>query len=81
MIRDMRGVVEEGPHPLPPRFDPAQVVGQMEADAREYLAGVGLEMRVSQRDGVPQEGTCDFRTDRLNVAVEGDVVIYVLGIQ
>jgi hypothetical protein len=39
--------------------------------------GLGFETRVVMQDGEPLAVTMDFRTDRVNVAVDGDVVVAV----
>lgn len=59
--------------------DPTDVVGFLVADARDLLARQGYRMRVTRIDGEPAVVTCDYRGDRVNVAVENGVVTEVRG--
>ncbi len=52
----------------------ATVVGSSEADAREAIVAAGCVMRVATRDGVSHPLTMDFRSNRINVAVDDGVV-------
>jgi hypothetical protein len=56
------------------------VVG-MEVDAAEStLTELGYQMRIVRLDGEDLAVTMDYREDRVNVAVEDDVVVAVEGI-
>jgi len=60
-------------------FNDRDLVGLTEEAAREKAASENVKMRVRSRDGVEQVGTCDFRTDRLNVSVKDGIVDAVQG--
>lgn len=58
----------------------AKIVGK-DLDTAEFVAKkAGYSLRVMEQDGGNCIGTCDFRTDRMNVAVEGDKVTKVLSV-
>jgi hypothetical protein len=63
-----------------PPFDPARLVGLSEADAGAHLEALGLALRVMAEDGLALLGTMDFRTDRVNVAVEDGRVVRVISL-
>lgn len=60
--------------------DVAYVVGMTVDEATAALEDDVLVLRVVERDGEPLAATMDLRTDRVNVAVENDVVVSVVSI-
>lgn len=57
-----------------------QCVGMTEQEASGYLTGIGYKMRVMWRDGKSLLGTCDFRTNRVNVAIRNGEVLRVMSL-
>jgi hypothetical protein len=55
-----------------------KIIGLDVDQARYILQQHGMWLRVMQKDGEHLMGTCDFRSDRLNVAVEDGKVIGLL---
>lgn len=49
-------------------------------DAQEFAMSFDLRVRVVKIDGEPCIITADFRTDRINVEVENDIITEVDGI-
>ena len=86
----MKGEVVRDPDPLPddwdgwvvprPTPDIDDIVGMTTLDAKAYLQDIGHTMRVMILDGQSLIGTADFRSNRVNVAVEADVVVKVLDV-
>ena len=56
------------------------LVGMTPDAARHLLRQQGLRLRVKTLDGESQIGTCDLRSDRINVAVESNVITSVIGV-
>jgi hypothetical protein len=52
-----------------------QVVGLNLYDANELAARSGCQLRVVRRDGKSADVTADFVTNRIDVEVEGDIVV------
>jgi len=52
-----------------------QVVGRNLHDANELAARSGCQLRVVRRDGKGGDFTADFVTNRIDVALEGDIVV------
>lgn len=74
----------EPAEPVEPDIDPEaallvleRYVGLPLDDFTGEAKADGYETRVVMRDGEPLAVTMDYRTDRVNVAVEGDVVVVV----
>lgn len=61
-------------------LDDLDVIGLEESKARKYCSKNGWHMRVVKRDGNYTVCTRDYRTDRLNVIVENDVVSDIQGV-
>ena len=55
-------------------------VGSPLADVEKLAADMGLTVRVLRLDGQDLPATADFRTDRVNVAVEADIVTEVISV-
>jgi len=63
-----------------PVYDPAEVVGKTEDEAKAYLEGQGFSMRATMIDGEAMMVTCDHCLDRVNVSLDGGIVSAVLGV-
>lgn len=50
-------------------FDINSVVGLTEEDAKAKIAAAGLKCRIRNKDGQAFIGTCDYRTDRVNLGI------------
>jgi len=61
-------------------FDESTVIGLDVDEAERVAADAGWVLRVARLDGEDLALTMDFRTDRVNVAVEDDIVTEVLSI-
>ena len=46
------------------------LVGQTETDAITWIRALGMRCRVMRRDKESFMGTCDYRTDRVNLEVD-----------
>lgn len=46
-----------------------EVIGMEKQAAIDLIKGQGLKVRIKSEDGVPFVGTCDYRTDRLNLHI------------
>jgi len=57
-----------------------EISGLSLPEATNKLEKEEMCVRVMQKDGVCYFGTCDYRTDRVNVEVDSDKVVRVLGI-
>jgi hypothetical protein len=55
-------------------------VGTPLADVEKLAADMGLTVRVLRLDGQDLPATADFRTDRVNVAVETGIVTEVISV-
>jgi hypothetical protein len=75
---DSGEVTEPKESPVSPAVP--ELVGLPEDEAADVAAAAGLEMRVTERDGEALAATMDYREDRVNVAVDGGVVVRVDGI-
>ncbi len=65
----------ENPADGSPELDVLQAVQGMPLDeATSYAQGVGFELRVVEIDGESLMVTEDYRTDRVNVVIENDIV-------
>lgn len=62
------------------RLHATELSGKRVSEARTTAARHGCVFRVVRRDGKDLVVTQDYRTDRINVAVEGDRVVGVEGI-
>jgi len=51
------------------------VVGMLYDDAVIYIKANGFIYRIIKRDGQPYVRTCDFKSDRINLNINKDVVI------
>jgi len=56
------------------------VVGKTEAEANKWCAGNELILRVTREDGKGLIGTCDLRSDRLNVETVNGIISVIKGI-
>lgn len=67
------------PEPLPASIEAVaeRVVGMPEAEAAETISDAGFISRITERDGQPLASTADYRTDRINLAVDDGVVVGV----
>lgn len=54
-----------------------QYVGQSLEEFTGEAKASGFDTRIAMLDGEPLAGTMDYRTDRVNVAVDGDVVVRI----
>ncbi len=83
--------VETKPETLPTESIPGEqtaldttvlesAVGTPIAEFTAAAEAIGATVRVTQIDGEPQAVTMDYRFDRVNVAVEGDIVTEILGV-
>lgn len=57
-----------------------QYVGQPLTAMVEGCKAAGWTVRVTRRDGQSMIGTCGYRPNRINVAVENEVVTVIGGI-
>lgn len=53
-----------------------EVIGMTEADAIAKIETAGFVYRIMERDGVNFMGTCDYRTDRVNLSITEGVVTH-----
>ena len=60
-------------------FDDQVLIGKSETEAQQYTEDRGLTMRVTKRDGKAYATTMEFKAERVNVAVDKDVVTEILG--
>lgn len=60
------------------QFD--KYVGKTEKQAANMAEKEGMVIRVTNRDGESLMGTCDYRTDRINVSVEDGVITGISGL-
>jgi hypothetical protein len=52
-----------------------EIVNLTEAEAKKWLIENGLKPRVMTRDKEHFAGTCDYRTDRVNLNIQKDRVV------
>ena len=52
-----------------------QIIGKTLVEAQATLTQNGCGYRVSIMNGQPQQLTCDYRPDRINLIVENGVVV------
>jgi hypothetical protein len=57
-----------------------KIIGLTEEEARKLLSDEQLEMRVTRRGKENYFGTCDWRRDRVNVAVDSGLISEVFGV-
>ena len=57
-----------------------RIIGMNIEEAKSFLKDHGFSLRVMQRDGKHLVGTCDIRTNRLNVSVKDDKITGLLRI-
>ena len=57
-----------------------KIIGLHLEDARNISTETGFTLRVMQKDGEHLIGTMDFRTDRINIAVERNTVAAILNV-
>lgn len=57
----------------------SELVGLTENFARAKCIENDLRLRVTSKDGEPLIGTCDYRPERVNVAVANEIVTSVDG--
>jgi len=70
--------MEPTPPPVvEPEVESSRYVGFPLEESTRRAAADGFSVRVSMLDGVPQVGTADYRTDRLNFTVEDGLVVEV----
>lgn len=69
------GDAGEGVSEPSPAFDASSVVGLSESEAVELIESSGFASRVVARDGELFSTTKDYRTDRVNISIEKDVVV------
>jgi hypothetical protein len=62
------------------KFNPLDIVGKPVAEANIVCEAGGYTMRVMEEDGEALVGTCDLRSNRINVAVANGNVIRLQGI-
>ena len=55
-------------------------VGSPLADVEKLAADMGLTVRVLRLDGQDLPATADYRTDRVNIAVDADIVTEVISV-
>lgn len=63
----------------PPDFELDEIIGEDFAEVEAWAADRGNAVRPVVVDGEPQIVTQDYRTDRINVAVEDDEVVAYCG--
>ncbi|OGZ94910.1 MAG: hypothetical protein A3H69_04260 [Candidatus Sungbacteria bacterium RIFCSPLOWO2_02_FULL_47_9] len=51
------------------------LVGLSESEATERIKAVGMRARIMWKDGQAHEGTCDARSDRVNLHIKDGKVI------
>lgn len=61
-------------------FNPLEIIGKTIAEANAICEGNGYTMRVMEEDGEALMGTCDLRSNRVNVAVVNGNVTRLQGI-
>lgn len=61
-------------------FNPLDIIGKTVAEANTACESNGYTMRIMEKDGQPLMGTCDLRSNRVNVAVLNGNVIRLQGI-
>lgn len=49
---------------------PKNLVGLTEEAAKAKITELGMKVRVRNRDGETFMGTCDYRTDRVNLSID-----------
>lgn len=52
-----------------------QVIGLTKDKASDKIKRAGLKCRILREDGESYMGTCDARPDRVNLALEGGIVV------
>ena len=61
-------------------YEELNLVGLKEKKAKKLSNKAGWHIRVTERDGYPIVITRDYRTDRINVSVDQEIVTEVFGI-
>ena len=51
-----------------------EIIGKTEKEAEEIAKEEGMHLRLMRKDKKSFCGTCDFRTDRINIEVEEDKI-------
>ena len=57
-----------------------EIKGLTVEEAQVVLEGKGMVVRVRKKDGQGMIGTCDYRTDRVNVSTKDGKIVGVSGI-
>jgi hypothetical protein len=57
-----------------------EIIGLHLDEARTISDETGFSIRVMKMDGEHLIGTCDYRTDRINVAIERNTVAAILNV-
>jgi hypothetical protein len=61
-------------------FNPLEIIGKTIAEANAICEVNGYMMRIMEQDGESLIGTCELRSNRINVAVLNGNVIKLQGI-
>lgn len=56
-------------------FDLNSVMNLSEADAVQKIKNAGMKPRIRAKNGTAFIVTADYRTDRVNIWIDGDVVV------
>ena len=60
--------------------DIQKIIGMSREEAQKTLQANGLTLRCQNLNGQSLIGTCDYRTDRVNVAIRENKITKVIGI-
>jgi hypothetical protein len=56
-------------------MNPNEVVGMAKEAAIEKINAAGMRARIRSEDGKAFMGTCDVQIDRINLHIEGGIVV------
>lgn len=57
------------------KFELEYLIGKNKDDAQKIVENYGYSFRITSENGNDYMITCDFRTDRVNVKIEDDLII------
>ena len=57
-----------------------QFIGLTEREARDTAEELGVILRVTEEDGVDYTHSCEYRMNRVNVALASGLIIEIIGI-
>lgn len=56
-------------------FDTKELIGKTELQARKLIISEGLVCRLKEKDEITYIGTCDYKSNRVNLVVKNNKVI------